>query len=355
MTRTMTVLLLATFATACDETDAPPPPVEITAIEVDAVEDLGVVLELRMRRQYCHDGVNHGTSTSASASSDVLHVDDRGSAMVWFGSFAAGRWSPTSGQDSYGASDGNYVGGAPSAPHRWTIDAKRIASPHANETRFELTWSHEIVEVVGVAPTRRGDTRVIALRDDDTYVLDALDLPRDDKGCDRGAFVDVVAIREEDPVLRDRTLGYDLWHVHTLPNGTELIARNTTSGRHGRDVEFTLPETRPPLERPLRLGDTEREVVLVPSGSLRGRIRQDGAVELLVSASLRLSSVELGAPATGWMAQRGDHAYRLMPGQTLRLELPPASGRWHADGDWTDAAEVLAGHHDALIITVTEG
>lgn len=64
-----------------------------------------------------------------------------------------------------------------------------------------------------------------------------------------------------------------------------------------------------------------------------------------------------GEPSSGWSARRGRHAYRLEAGQTLRLELPEASGTWTRKDDArelvVETGDVLRGHRDALLVRVT--
>ncbi|MBC8068325.1 MAG: hypothetical protein IAG13_08325 [Deltaproteobacteria bacterium] len=348
---------IATWLVACDEPGVPEraAAVDATEIEVTAFEDHGVALQLELQSQPCFGGVNLAMSTSATASDHASQVGQRGGAYVWAGSFIRDEWSPQMGLNGHGSGDGG--SSAPVAPHVWRISAERLASTRPDEFRFAADIEYLFTARRDIAPTRSTQHSIIALREGEMHVVDMLELPRGPDGCDHSVLVDVQVVREEPVAVRDRRLSYELWHVHTLPDGRELVSRGEVDARHAEQVPFELAEVRPALAQPLMFGDAEHEVAMRPSGSLRGRLREDGAIDLLVEARIKVTTVESGEVAVGGTAVSGRHAFRLEPGQTLRLELPEASSRWsraHAEHELVvHGHEVLRDHMDALLVRAT--
>jgi hypothetical protein len=361
--RILALLLVVTPLHACDEPDvetaaAPTAPTPTTEIEVTEIEDHGVALELALNRQHCANGISYGMSASATAGDDPMRIGEHGSARVWAGAFVEGVWSPGDGATVAGAADGGSEFFS-MAPHEWRVEAKRIASTLPDEYRFELSWEHLVKLRADRSAQRTVTRRLIALRDDDRYVIDWVGLPADAAGCDPSLLIDLAVTREEPEALRNRVLRYEVWHVHTLPDGTEVTSHIDTKAKHAELAEFELDELRPALAEPYSFAGGELEVAMRPIGTLRGRVRSDGAIDLLIEAEIRTSLVDVGDPMTGWGAERGRHAFRLGAGQTLKLELPASSGTWtRTDGEHElvfEGADVLRDHADALLIRVTLG
>ncbi len=100
---------------------------------------------------------------------------------------------------------------------------------------------------------------------------------------------------------------------------------------------------------PVPAGPDQRADVLetTVSGSIRSRIRPDGSIEILLSAHRELR------PGHGhWAtAAHGSKHVRAMPGETLRLELPPPAP--FAGVNAPETFKAIAGQHVALILTPT--
>lgn len=149
-------------------------------------------------------------------------------------------------------------------------------------------------------------------------------------------------------------LQYALWFVETAPDGTQAWSHANFGGVHGERVGYRVPA----LRRAVEVGGMPRELLVGSKGGIRGRWREDGAVDLLVDAHLWQSLVEPAAPRSGEIGRSGTHAFRVEPGQVLRLDFEPQIGQFaltDADGTPHEASleSLRAGHERALLVSVT--
>jgi hypothetical protein len=180
-------------------------------------------------------------------------------------------------------------------------------------------------------------------------LLDAVPSVDSSSGCYRNVALALVASQPEDPALRERRIGYDLWLVADSP-ATHWTRRLQLIGRQGQSVEFDYGMFRSRLagvrlpQSPYPHSDTIETTV---TGSVRGRIQRDGSIEL------RLSAHRAARPSDGrWSKiEQGEKRVRAGAGETLRLELPPPAG-WEGAHD-PETFKALAEDRLALVLTPT--
>ncbi len=63
------------------------------------------------------------------------------------------------------------------------------------------------------------------------------------------------------------------------------------------------------------------------AGSVKGRLRPDGSIDVRLDASRRIGAVRSGHPRLGWVRDGGNDDFTVRPGETVEMVLPPASGR----------------------------
>jgi hypothetical protein len=180
-------------------------------------------------------------------------------------------------------------------------------------------------------------------------LLDAVPAVDASSGCYRNLALVLVAKQPEDPALRERRIGYDLWLVVDSP-ATRWTRRLQMIGRQGQGVEFDYGTFRSQItgvtlpRSPYPYSDTIETTV---TGSVRGRIQRDGSIEL------RLTAHRAARPSDGrWSKiENGEKRVRAAAGETLRLELPPPAA-WAGARD-PETFKALAAERVAIVLTPT--
>lgn len=327
--------------------ESPRAPLPMAAIEVSEFEDHGVELRLRLQNQGCNTSSVHRVGGSCAAW-DSMKVGGQEHVLLSAGT----RGEPVSG-NSCSSGRSSFDEHSP-PPHVWTFDVTRLPNASPREYRFDVTWEHIATLGSESEVQRTGDRRILALREDEHYVIDFVSAPPDASGCVESVALELMAEPTEPPEFRDRALRYDIWYIRTLPDGAELSAHAETIALHGEETQFRMPTVRLGPERlPLTQGGLE--LVLRAAGSLRGRLRTDGAIDLSVAAGVQHAVVEIGAPMTNPVYGGGQRAFRVESGQALRIE--PSSRKkddWKIirNGDVVLTGETVRDHIDAFVITV---
>jgi hypothetical protein len=138
--------------------------------------------------------------------------------------------------------------------------------------------------------------------------------------------LEVEARGREDATLADRAIRYELWLVHTDPNGRKHTSRVVQTGLHGMQLPFAFSAVRLPVVSNASLQAAFDAAVRI-NGQLRGRIREDGgiAVELVTGRSAALEQRGGGRVALP-EASEGRKLLQLAQGETIEVELPDLSG-----------------------------
>jgi hypothetical protein len=191
--------------------------------------------------------------------------------------------------------------------------------------------------------THRGSVR---LSEDGHALLDFVPAFAASSGCWENVALELSASLPEDSAFKDRRIAYDLWLV-SEGHGNRLTRRLQLMAKQGQKVEFDYGAFRSKQPDGSRPDERASVMEMTTTGSIRGRIQSDGSIEILLAANR-------GAhPREGhWYAEaHGSKKVSAIPGETLRLELPPPA--LPASVDEPDTLKALAEQHVALILTPT--
>jgi len=240
-----------------------------------------------------------------------------------------------------------------------TVD--RIGSPrHVWTVRFSLISAQTDRIAVDVEVGRQDDIpwrtrhilRHLILTEDAPHVLDFIEAS--DHSCRTANMViEVRAVTIESAALARRLLSYNLWLTHHDASGREFTRHEMRTAPQGGRVDFRFQPLGWSTGRLMPSLKIDQAIDEHVSGSIRGRIRSDGALELSLATSRRLIH---GNGSTG--EESGTKTFTARVGEAISIELPPARGRsvaTTADGTRTllDYQELFKGHTTAVVLTVT--
>ena len=144
----------------------------------------------------------------------------------------------------------------------------------------------------------------------------------------------------DSPDLAHSILDYDVWLVHRDADGREVVDRTEGRGLQGKGVDYTF--------KPLRytragLADLRGEVDIQVSGSVKGRVRSDGRIDVSVDAGRMVMFKGVGG------GEGGNKQASVADGETVEFELPPQHTRVVGEG-WR--GEAFSGQRTAIRVTV---
>jgi hypothetical protein len=240
-----------------------------------------------------------------------------------------------------------------------TVD--RMSGPHhAWSVRFTLVSVQIDKITVDVTMDRRDNepsagrtvTRHLVLTENAPHVLDFVEADGSETCAARSMMLEVSAAFDEASAFARELLSYELWLTHRDAAGREWTRRESRSARQGELVDFRFRPLRWTLDALQSAGDREMAIDEHVSGAIRGRIREDGQIDVSFQAMRELGS---GAGSTG--SRGGRKIFIVQSGEPVRLELPPATGRStisRTNGSNTrlDYAELFGGHSTAVIVKV---
>jgi hypothetical protein len=226
----------------------------------------------------------------------------------------------------------------------WEVEGK-IRRVTMDDIQVEYAWKRWSGGELESLPdaSDRGEAH---LSEGGRALLDFVPVHEVSSGCWRNVALELSASIPEDPAFKDRRIGYDVWLVSD-DHGKRLTRRLQLIGKQGENVAFDYGMFRSRL--PVAAGPDQPADVLetTVTGSIRSRIQPDGSIEILLSAHR-----ELRPGHRHWAtAAHGSKHVRAIPGETLRLELPPPAP--FAGVDEPEAFQAIAAQHVALVLTPT--
>lgn len=205
----------------------------------------------------------------------------------------------------------------------WQVDVKPV-SIALDLVTFDVDWTRTDVKD-GARQVGAGDHRTITLRQGEKHVLDFITCSAD-APC-ANLFLEVQAAPVEDPTVAETALSYDLWLVHQTAEGGKVTRHALVSGRQGEKVSFNF------IPVPLQLDgaaapDADSPYRLHVSGTIVGRVKPDGTIEIALSPARKEQS-PTGSTGLG----AGAKTFRSKSDETTSVALPPFKGRskWRAD------------------------
>ncbi len=206
--------------------------------------------------------------------------------------------------------------------HAWRVTAKLLEATMESVT-VAVAWSREDVDGSGARRVEVRDHQTVTMREGERHTLDYLPAPGKADDCGSNLRVDVTASVVEDERMRQARIHYELWLMDEVPGRPAELRRFEATGRHGEKIEFHFDPLR--WKTGAFLDDVELEVLAEISGTMRGRVREDGTVEAILDASRNIG-LGKGGHAAGGIGDGGRKSVRIAPGETLGLLLPPAEG-----------------------------
>jgi len=148
--------------------------------------------------------------------------------------------------------------------------------------------------------------------------------------------VDVLAQVEEDPRFATALLDYDLWLIDEAAEQPTHRAHLRLEGRQGGSIDFTFEPLAWPLDGVVLHGSAAARVFAWLTGTVRGRLRDDGTMEILLDARRHIGIRASAHDEPNGAGDGGRKVLRLSEGETVALMLPAAQGihSMALDGTW---------------------
>ena len=236
-----------------------------------------------------------------------------------------------------------------SHPLVYAVDVK-VVDAVLDEIHLAVDW-RRYTRPSGARRPAVGDHLDVTLKEGQRMVLDVIDRPAflPSQCAGRNFMLEMTPSVEEDPAFADRQIAYDLWLVHEQPNGQRTTFAWKASGKQGQELTFQFPDR--VLGAPGQAsGDSGPHLRLGIKGEVRGRLRQDGRLDLGVDLTQQL------ALADGTSATYGNEEVkriRIQPGETIRIDIPLPQPPADHDGQTGGYQQCLQGHTLGLILTAT--
>ena len=256
-------------------------------------------------------------------------------------------------------------------PHVWRT-AYRVLPSEPGQLAIEVEWSYVYSREEGRGERLAGDTRTIHLREGERHVLHHVDIePSPDDYCNRNVSIAIGAAIVEDPQFSDALLEYDVWLRHTDEAGEVHRRQFRAVGGQGEQISYRmLPLSFRALDSFFADG-AGIDSILEIGGSVRGRLQEDGTIELQLDATRWIDARREGLPRDGGVGDGGKKVFSVAAGETVGMLLPTPRGSncvGHDDGgsaaiagrsaDATqdahcvDNAVFYRDHQDEIILTV---
>jgi hypothetical protein len=238
--------------------------------------------------------------------------------------------------------------------------ARMLAPHHAWTVRFTLVGVEIDKVTVDVVTDRRDesspvvklDSRHLVLTEGAPHILDFVDNGGSASCGTRSIALEVSAALEEAPAFAGDMLSYDLWLTHRDAAGREWTRHEGRSARQGELTDFRFQPLRWTLDALIPAGDRDMTIDELVSGSIRGRIRDDGRIDVSFQTFRALA---LNQGSTGELG--GRKIFVVQPAEPIRIELPPASGqigpsRRTGTSAYVDLSEAFGGHTTAVVVKI---
>jgi len=189
----------------------------------------------------------------------------------------------------------------------------------------------------------------LTLKEGDRLLLDYADrAPGGDLRCARNYAVELTAGMAEDTALARRQIGYELWLVHEEPGGNRTSHYAKLTAAQGGETAFQFPHESIPADPAAVPGASSAELEVDVSGTVRGRIRPDGTLDLSLGTHRQLW-YEAADGSGGVTGDGGDKFLNLEPDETFRVDLPAAPSIEDPER-YARYARDLEGHSFAVIL-----
>jgi hypothetical protein len=226
----------------------------------------------------------------------------------------------------------------------WTVAAE-VRRIETDRIALDVTWQR-LKRGESGTPLAGGPTpESITLREGERVLLDFADGARPDWLCARSFAIELTAGLAEDPALAGRQIGYDVWLVHEAPGGRRQSRHLELTANQGEESAFQFPHQRIPAAA-LKGSGGEEALQVDVKGTLRGRVRPDGAIDLSLRTNRSLWYVSVDGSGEH-VGDGGDKILSVHTQETIRVDLPSATRNTQQPDRY---ARDLSGHSFALVL-----
>lgn len=229
----------------------------------------------------------------------------------------------------------------------WLVET-RLLNIVRDEATVDLRWTRRVNQA-GLTPSEpfTAEQRLV-LRNGSHGVLDLLHAtaPASD-GC--GSLALGYDFRFEGARgLEDAAIGYDIWLVHNDPAGAPRVDRVSASAR--QDDEATYYFAPMHYRRDGTRAESDPAVRVTVSGTVRGRVRTDGDIDLTIDAGRGYYALDADSSGNASSWNHGRTLLTVKPGETVETVIDPPSPEMSLSGIGT-LSDVFGGQRTAIRIT----
>jgi hypothetical protein len=206
----------------------------------------------------------------------------------------------------------------------WKLTVLPVSYENGRET-FELEWARYRRDGGG-RPSAQGKT-TLTLAEGQRQVVDLVHGAPGSGNCPGAStLIEVGAGVRENPKFAQAILQYDMWLTHKGTGGEPQVRHFAGMGVQGAEVTFAFV--------PLRFAVVQRipnqaayDVITSVTGTVRGRLQEDGRIELSVDTTRRDGMGPRGEGPTGEHGGSGVKRLEVTPSEAVEIELPAAGDR----------------------------
>jgi hypothetical protein len=225
----------------------------------------------------------------------------------------------------------------------WQVEG-RLVELRAGEATIDLRWTRRINrrDIVAAGPVT-WEKRLV-MREGDRRILDLVRTTRQPSPeCDTFGLTYEIEFRGPDQ-LADAAIAYDLWLVQQDADGELVTDRYQVTAKQGQQVDYFFRPV--PYTADGRRSAADAAAILMDvAGTLSGRVRRDGNIDLTVDGSRAFTNV----PATAAVSSSGRTMLTVRPGETIEVDTDlPLARQLSNVGDLN---QVFGNHRTAVRIT----
>ena len=197
----------------------------------------------------------------------------------------------------------------------WIVEAS-LKSVEAAGAKIDVRWRRVVTDLAGIDAADTSQEYEMTMTEGTRVVLDLV-RPRTatPTGC-AGVVVETWFDFQDAPGLENALLDYEIWLVHKDAEGRELTDQTGGRGLQGKSVAYFFRTMRYAADGTAR---ADGELALEFGGSVKGRARPDGRIDLIVQAGRMAILRGLGS------GDGGSQQVTVRDGEVVGVELPPYS------------------------------
>ncbi len=187
----------------------------------------------------------------------------------------------------------------------WRIEVTPVSHTE-DEATFDVRWQRRVPRPGRLLQGDSSGERRLTMRDGSRGILDLVQAaPKAQDVCDTFAVALQLGFQSEEADVADAGLAFDLWLVDRSGAGQAVRTRIET-GQH-REVAYAF--------RPITLQGASASAKLSVSGSIVGRARKDGLIDVTIDERHAVSV------PNGFVSGDGRKRLPMRPGETIEFPL----------------------------------